>query len=304
MMQQNKTRLGLAFAAGLAWLGAVTSAAASDSTMFEDKTLPEHTLYAPSDLGNLPAKSLPVVVWGNGACGNAGNAFERYLLEISAHGFLVIASGPITDPVGSRPRQPDAPPSTSPPKGPRPGSTVQQMIDAIDWAQAEAKRGTPLGRAIDPAKVAVAGQSCGGLQALSAASDPRVKTAVIFNSGVIRAMPTRFPNMPKPDLTTITVPMLYVIGGQRDIAYQNAEADFQELTKIPLYRLDADVGHDGSYWDERGGPFAQAAWRWLAWRLKGDAVSAALFQGSGCGLCQSSYWTLRRNAPATAEKQH
>jgi len=76
--------------------------------------------------------------------------------------------------------------------------------------------------------IAVSGQSCGALEALEAAADPRVKTAIIFNSGIMRGMPPEF-MMKGPDGKTVTVivpgteetlkklhtPVIYLIGGEK-----------------------------------------------------------------------------------------
>jgi len=57
----------------------------------QDASLPQHTVYAPKE----PPKGvkLPVIAWGNGACGMDGSGFANFLLEIASHGFLVIADG-------------------------------------------------------------------------------------------------------------------------------------------------------------------------------------------------------------------
>ena len=56
-----------------------------------DPALPGHTLYYPTDV---PADvTLPVLVWGNGACAADGLAFVNFLNEVSSHGVFVIASG-------------------------------------------------------------------------------------------------------------------------------------------------------------------------------------------------------------------
>lgn len=60
-----------------------------------DPGLPGHTIYRPDDLSALNGTSLPIVVWGNGACANAGNFFAPFLTEISSYGYLVVALGPI-----------------------------------------------------------------------------------------------------------------------------------------------------------------------------------------------------------------
>src|SRR5690348_7587635 len=60
-----------------------------------------------------------------------------------------------------------------------------QLKAAIDWALAENKRsGSRYFGRIDPNQVAISGFSCGGIQALALAADPRVKTVVIMNSGL------------------------------------------------------------------------------------------------------------------------
>ena len=57
--------------------------------------LPDHTIYRPEDLSALNGTKLPIVVWGNGACVNVGNAFSNFLTDISSYGYFVIALGPI-----------------------------------------------------------------------------------------------------------------------------------------------------------------------------------------------------------------
>src|SRR5271169_527705 len=63
------------------------------AVMEMDAGLPEHTVYRPENLSALNGATLPVVVWGNGACVNAGNAFSSFLTDISSYGYLVIALG-------------------------------------------------------------------------------------------------------------------------------------------------------------------------------------------------------------------
>jgi hypothetical protein len=88
--------------------------------------------------------------------------------------------------------------------------------------------------------------------------------------------------------------MIYLIGGPTDIAFENANGDFDELSGVPVFRADLDVGHNGTLWQPHGGRFAEAATAWLQWRLKGDAAAGRQFVGSECGLCRTSGWTVRR----------
>jgi hypothetical protein len=109
-----------------------------------DPTLPNHTIYAPK----APPEGIkmPVMVFGNGLCLNMGNMYPNLLTEIASYGYLVIANGP--------------------PKGGSGYAKVTQMTESIDWAMKE--EGTKKYGTIDTQKIAVSGQSCGGLEAYSA----------------------------------------------------------------------------------------------------------------------------------------
>lgn len=131
---------------------------------FTDSSLPGHTIYAPI---KHTGEELPVLVWGNGACFSMGLMFQRFLTEIASHGFIVLANG-----------------------GPSGGglldmfSSPSQLTQSIDWIYG-GKDGGKYGK-INKEKLAVAGQSCGGLESLSAAyHDDRVKYIGIFNSGLL-----------------------------------------------------------------------------------------------------------------------
>ena len=159
--------------------------------MVEDASFTNHVLYYPANLE--ATGKLPVIVWGNGACINAGNRFRIFLTEIASHGFLVIAGGPIANikyEVGPQ-EQPGAPAPTSlvppgtkiynpdhPDADPQTGlvtyddaaynnavgrNTAAQMIEGIDWAVKENERvGSQFYHKLDTSKIGVAGQSCGG----------------------------------------------------------------------------------------------------------------------------------------------
>lgn len=75
-------------------------------------------------------------------------------------------------------------------------STSSQMTDAINWAIAQnSDKNSPLFNTIDVSKIAVSGMSCGGLQTLETAPDPRVTTTVVCNSGIFINPVSGFPGM-------------------------------------------------------------------------------------------------------------
>ena len=253
--------------------------------MLEDPSLEAHTIFAPQDLSPFGKKNrLPVLVWGNGACTNSPWEHYKFLNEIASHGFLVIATGYI-------------PMEEKPYRGPM--STSAQQIESIDWAIAQnADKNSPYYGRIDVEHIAAAGMSCGGLQTLDNATDPRLTTIMICNSGLFINPGTAVPNMPMPAkdrLQEITVPVIYILGGPEDIAYENGMDDFHRLVKVPAFAANYPVGHGGTYRQDHGGEFTVPALAWLQWQLKGDQEAAKLFQGADCGLANREGWTVEKN---------
>lgn len=259
------------------------------SVMEEDTGLPDYTIYRPQSL-NADNRLLPIVVYGNGGCVHAGNRSEIFLREIAVHGYLVIAPGRI---VGEAERD-----------------TVGQyhtdrLIAAMDWAIAENVR--PGGRfesLLDPTTVTVMGRSCGGLQAIVAGSDPRVRAVVVINSGIIRSggveqedgtvAPRSYLPGTDADLARLHTPVLYLVGGPSDQAFVNAERDFALIDHVPLFYGNMDVGHAGTFGEPGGGAMGQVAIDWLEWQARGDSTAARRFLGPGCGLCADSAWIIQR----------
>ena len=155
-------------------------------------SLPDHVVYRPAQLGKLGSTKLGIYIFGNGACSNDGASARLHLLEIASHGYLAIAPGKIrsgpgaaAQPTEPRPAAPPPPPQDGSPKLPRPPTTSADLLSALDWALAQnADPKSPLFGKLDPAAVAISGFSCGGLQALQIASDSRVKTLIVMNSGI------------------------------------------------------------------------------------------------------------------------
>ncbi|MBR3387424.1 MAG: alpha/beta hydrolase [Bacteroidales bacterium] len=253
--------------------------------MLEDPSLEAHTIFAPQDLSPFGKKNLlPVLVWGNGACTNSPWEHYKFLNEIASHGFLVIATGYI-------------PMEEAPYRGPM--STSAQQIESIDWAIAQnADKESPYYGRIDVEHIAAAGMSCGGLQTLDNATDPRISTIMICNSGLFINPGTAVPNMPMPAkerLQEIEVPVIYILGGPEDIAYENGMDDFHRLVKVPAFAANYPVGHGGTYRQEHGGEFTVPALAWLQWQLKGDQEAAKMFVGPDCGLSTREGWTIEKN---------
>lgn len=262
----------------------------------EVASLPNHVVYRPADLAALGATKLGVVAWGNGGCSNDGASSRFHLLELASHGYLVIASGRILSGPGAPPAETRAPAPAGQPAPPRTAPT--DLVAAIDWALAENTRaGSEYFGRIDAGKVALSGWSCGGLQALRVAADPRVRTVVMHNTGVLNGGPnTTIPGMDvtKDALANFHTPVIYIMGGPTDIAYANGMDDFARIAHVPVAIANLPVGHGGTFQEPNGGDAASVAASWLDWQLRGDAAAARRFVGDNCGLCSDSKWQFER----------
>jgi dienelactone hydrolase len=135
-----------------------------------------------------------VLVWGNGACSTQGTSNTALLQNIASYGFIAIAEG-----------------------APSGGGTsnAQTMAAAINWAAKTA--GTGSWTAMDASKIMAAGFSCGGVEAEDNLQNANVKTVGVISSG-LQSNTGAAKNFKKP--------VLFVIGGSGDVAYQNVGCSF------------------------------------------------------------------------------
>lgn len=253
--------------------------------MVSDESLATHTVFRPKDLSALGDKvKLPIVVWGNGACANSPWEHVNFLSEVASHGFLVVAIGPM------------------PAEGQRGGSggptSSPLLVDALNWALAQHNdKASPYFQKLDTNKIAVAGMSCGGLQALEVAPDARVSTVMVCNSGILPnpgAGRGGMPKLTKDHLAKLHTPTLYLLGGEKDIAYNNGMDDFRRIDHVPIFSANLNVGHGGTYGRPHGGEFAKVATAWLQWQLRGDKEAARMFVGDPCGLANIDGWKVEK----------
>ena len=284
--------------------------------MVEDASFTNHLLYFPANMDAIG--KLPVIVWGNGACINAGNRFRIFLTEIASHGFLVIAGGPIANikyEVGPQ-EQPGAPAPTSlvPPgtyddaayNNAVGRNTAAQMIEGIDWAVKENEReGSRFYHKLDTSKIGVAGQSCGGGLAITVSADPRTSASIFFSGAggggggrrgggattTNAAAGTPAPAPANPQLDALHAPVLILTGDASDIAYQGGINAAAYITKVPVFHAwQEKLTHIGTYGMPDGGQLGRLAWQWFAWQLRGDREAALVFSGANCVLCVEPGW--------------
>lgn len=248
--------------------------------MEEDPGLADHTVYRPEPLGD---QKLPVVAFMGPGCVFTGTAFRPFFTEVASHGFVVVATGPSTPRAGAGGNM-----------------TAKDLAATIDWAFREAANSSSIYHdKIDTTKVAVMGQSCGGLAALEFMRDARVKTLVLWNSGVLNnpatAPAVMSPSVTKESLKEIKVPIAYFVG-KTDVAHPNAADDFTRIDGVPLFLGVLDIpgdAHAGTFREKNGGQFGVTAVAWLKWQLNGDRKAASLFVGNSCGLCSDPLWETK-----------
>jgi hypothetical protein len=288
-----------------------------------NSSISTHTIYRPKDLSAFgDREKLPILAWGNGGCANSNSGHQNYLSEIASHGYLIVAIGP---------NQAGPGPGFGAPAPTAPVPSGGTLLEAINWAAAQnTNPQSPYYRKIDTSKVAVFGHSCGGLQAMEISADPRVKTTLVVDSGILNspgaapgAAPAagaaprgaaapggaarggagggNLPGMPpltKDHLAKLHSPVFFLLGGETDIAYANGMDDFKRIEKLPVFVANKGVGHGGTFTQPHGGDWAMASVAWLEWQFKGNAEAGKLFTGNPPGLAKKDGWTVdKKNIP-------
>jgi hypothetical protein len=246
-----------------------------------DSGIREGTIYRPTDLGG--TEKYPIFVWGEGGCSQNGLSNSVAMGEIASHGYFVIADG---TPNNSASRSMDSS---------NPASMGKPLLAYIDWAIAENEKPcSAYYHSLDTTKIAANGFSCGGLMAEGTAGDPRMTTWGLNSSGLFGANQAFY--------KTIHTPVLIVLGGPDDMAYENGERDYDNISAlgIPIMLFSKALGHGGDLFSKNGGDFTKIDLAWLNWWLKGDetATGKGVLVGSSCTYCSNGAWEVKsKNLP-------
>lgn len=229
-----------------------------------EPTLPGFVVYRPCDIDGAvkgEGAALPLFVFANGACHDTSLPYERMLNDIASYGYMVVALGEMQDSVNDRELK------TSP---------NIDMIRAIEWAEAQTgKMGSDYYKGIDTEKVVFGGHSCGGAQTLANCADKHVKTCIMFNSGMGNIS---MADASKESLKNLHGPILYIAGGDGDMAYANAEIDYANIDNVPVaFANHLRAGHGGTFHEQYGGSCSRLARAWLAWQFKNKPEELDVF---------------------------
>jgi hypothetical protein len=142
---------------------------------------PGYTVYVPPKAAD---EKLPVILWANGMCSDDGAGFSSFLLEVSSHGYIIIANG-------------------EPGSGMSKQAGQDKMKKALEMVDKQA--GTGVLANADKSRIAAAGQSCGGMNAYLMANEPRIKCIGIFDGAKGAAK--------------FNSPVGFFVGGSSDMAW-------------------------------------------------------------------------------------
>ncbi len=238
--------------------------------------LPGHTVYRPADLKALPKNSLPVIVYGNGACATSNLEAITYLTGLASQGYIVVANGALDEfPVPSTPEETTAHP--------------EALLAAAHWATESKQARKQFDGRADSTRVGVLGHSCGGIEALAAGTDPIVDAVAGFNTGYFPD--PFFGGFGRDRLAGLHTPTLLVNGGTDDVAYQNSVENYALLDVPAVLASDPEAGHAGLISGFQATTGWQVAAAWFDYILRGDRTAGARFIGPDCGLC-SDGWTV------------
>lgn len=229
----------------------------------EEASMPDFVIYRPKDLLHAHARcgALPVLLFGNGGCADTNIGYERMLNEIASHGYIVVAIGKMQTQPGER----------------NIGHTESsEMIRGLELIlELNKTKGTEYYHFIDTTLIAAAGHSCGGAQVLYNAVDPRLKTCIILNAGM---GDMEMAGASRASLSRLHTPVLYIVGGTDDVAYPNAQKDYNRINNVPVCLANhPSSGHSGTYKEEYGGDYGRMLLCWLDWQLRNKKEKAGIF---------------------------
>lgn len=233
------------------------------SVAVKESGLTDFVVYRPKDFKQTHARegALPIVVFGNGGCSDTNIGYERMLNEVASHGYVVVAIGEMQMERGDRPEG---------------HSESSELKRGLDWiVQQSQTKESDYYRHVDPTRVAAAGHSCGGAQVLANAADSRIKTSLILNAGM---GDMEMADASSKSLKQLHGPILYITGGTSDVAYLNAQKDYDRIEHVPVAWADHPAsGHSGTYDQKYGGDYSRMIIAWLDWQLKDKQENARLF---------------------------
>ena len=231
----------------------------------------------PKDLA-APGGLLPVVAWANGGCFRSDFTWQPLFDRWAGAGFVVLAltGTGADDDLGSML-----------------GTTTKTEHRALlDWV-VKANESGPYAGKLDLSRVALAGNSCGGVTALQSAAEDKRAAAVFVLSGS-----SALGAVDKQIMQAISVPVGYITGNpSEDVAAPNAADDYAALKEgIPAMLVQRKTGdHITVSTDEKVLPQdAEISLNWLDLALFGTKQAHdTLTSPNVCEHCTPGDWKFQ-----------
>lgn len=229
----------------------------------KETSMPDFVVYRPKDMLHAHARcgDLPLLLFGNGGCADTSVGYERMLVEVASHGYIVVGIGEMQNSLNERPT----------------GQTESsELIRGMElMLQLNRTKGTEYYHIIDTTKVAAAGHSCGGAQVLCNSADHRLKTYLILNAGM---GDMEMAGASRASLSGLHAPILYIVGGPSDVAFPNAQKDYDRINHVPACLANHPAsGHGGTYGQPYGGDYGRLVLDWLDWQFREKKENARIF---------------------------
>jgi len=273
-----------AFAAAGLLIAAPARSADPAVTREAAPNLPGYNVYRPATLGR---RAMPIIAWANGGCVRSDatwtSLFERWARE----GYFVIT---ITQPPG-------APPLTAA-NAMAPGGrfTVDDQAAAINWAIRENEtRGGPYRHHLDTRRIVAAGNSCGGITSLTLASrQSNLKSVFVLSGSSVG--PGQKVEASQAIMSKVTVPVMFIVGGDEDIARVPANMDYDQLpaggAAMVVMRSAGDhrtVSTEPAILRDAG----EISVNWFKATLYNDRAARKALTSTLCAGCDPRIWTVK-----------
>lgn len=240
--------------------------------------LPGYNVHRPTDMRG----ALPVIVWANGGCVRSDFTWSKLFERWAGEGFVVIS-------ITGRP-------GLSPEEAAKDRSTADHQAAAIDWAVKETRtQGSPYAGRLDVDRIAAAGNSCGGITSLTLASrDPRAKSVFVLSGSSVG--PNQTKEAASPIMSKVSVPVMFVVGGNEDVARAAANMDYSLLPKGVGAMVVERNAFDHRTVSTDVGSLADAAEIGLNWfkaTLRIDKDALTTLKTTICYRCNPETWTAK-----------
>ena len=111
---------------------------------------------------------------------------------------------------------------------------------------------------------------------------------MMFNSGMGNM---RMAGASAESLAMLKGKIIYIVGGESDIATANALLDYERIEHVPVAFANLlDGGHMGTFKEKFGGSYAKMALDWLDWLFKNKDNSSLFLENE---LADYPGWTMK-----------